>query len=460
MKTLFVSVFLVLCLLLPVVALAQGGPPPLTKQFTITLTNTNAFSDTTSANIAFFYVDSSDAEIPDGSTAVLYGIPETRTFELSADGVGFPKRVKVYKIVASSPLGASFVVSGGEPTYQLLGSFGYDAGTATLPFPVFPLSFNGVMPQPDGTKPLWVTSDTDLTGNLFREGIDKIAGALGGSYTSSGGGSGGGTTDEKLQTIIDNQNRDSLMKYYTDSPFDATPIIDSLVASATLQSDNLVTALGNAGISRGAGVSAVGIGSTSEELAAFSVSGPFNALSAGFTPLAFTGPFAAFASFSAKFLDYAAVTREILLWLTIFGFWFFSRDLLERYLLSFQETPQITTKVETAQITLPGVGLTKQLLTTLTIYSVMLLAIGGTIALMNTNLANIIPALTTSGITGLASHVYDSVGAAAGSPLMGFFERFVPLAAMLECAIAQIVLSWSMPIVWAACLVITRAFHL
>jgi len=461
MKTLIASVLLVLVLLLPVGLSAQGGPPPLTKHLTVTLTNTNAFSDTTAYNIAIFYVDGTDTETLDSSTAVLYGTPETRGFELSADGSGFPKRVKIYKIVAAASLGASFVVAGGEPTYQLLGSFGYDAGTATEPYPIYPLSFNGVMPQPDGTKPLWVTSSTDLTGNLFREGIDKLAGALGGSGSSSGGGSSGGSTDDKLQTIIDNQNRDSLTKHYIDSPFDATPLLDSLTASAETQASAMVSVLGNAGISRGAGVSAVGIGGTADDLASFTVSGPFaTSLSAGFTPLAFTGPFAAFASFSTKFLAYADVTREVLLWLTIFTFWFFSRDLLEKYMLSYQQTPQLTTKVETAQITIPGVGLTKQLLTTLTIYSVMLLAIGGTIALMNTNLANIVPALTTSGVTGLGSHLYDSVAAAAGSPLMGFFERFVPLAAMLECAIAQIVLSWSMPIVWASCLAIARAFHL
>lgn len=397
-----------------------------------------------------------------GEYAVLSG-SQTVTFNVNYNETTNPTgdaRFRFYIMGTASPLGASWV-AGSSDTRRLVAEYGSESGSVAEPYPTYDVQGVVPLPQSDGSKPIWVTDDSTLTGNLFREGIDKLVGKFGAADGASSSSSSSTTTDEKLQTIIDNQNRDSLPLYYVTHDTGVTANTDSLISAASTQSTAISSALGNASVSRGSGVSAVTIGGTGDVLASFSVAGPFSEImSADFTPLAFTGPFAAFSGFSTTFIAYGAVVREILLWLAVLGLWYFSRSLLERYMLTFFAGSQTTTKVETAQITLPGVGHGKQLVTVLTIFSVFVGAIAATIVLLNTNLGYVISGLTTAGVTGLGGHLYDSLNAAAGSTVLGFFERFVPLAAMVECVIAQIVLSWSMPGVWAVCLTLAKVFHL
>jgi len=424
-------------------------------------TNTTSNAETTNIRVTGIYTDDGETtyETEISQLIVDSAVPETQSFQMSQiPASGKPLRIKVYKLVGVDPLGASFVL-GSTSTDLLLASYGYDAGSAVEPYPTQTVSFDGATLQPDGTKPIWVTTDVELSGNLFREGIDKLVGSYGKGGVSSGGSS-STSTDDKLQEIIDNQNRDSVMKSYIDSGSGISDATDSLTSAAVTQGDNVANALLTHAPTRGDGVATVAAASDSVVLASFSVVGPFADLSAGFKPLAFDGAFAGFSGFSAKFLAYGLVVREILLWLAIAAFWFYTRDMLETYMIAQQQTPQITTKAEAAQVHVPLIGWGKQLTSIFAIYAAFLVAIGGTIVYMNTGLGNIFTGATISSLTGLSSQVYSSVAAAAGSDILPFYERFIPLGAMVECFIAKVVISWAMPMLWAGCVSVSRAFHL
>jgi len=465
MKTSFVLLLVFLALFAaPLLSFAQ---PPTDNYMVFTIKNTNKYSDTTAENIRVTGVYTNDGEVffEQEITRLVaqYSIPETFDAHMSLiPGSGYPTRIKIYKITGAAPSGASFVVDSNS-TDLLLGSFGYDAGAPVEPYPTQIISFNGLALQPDGTKPIWVTTSSALDGALFREGIDKLVGAVGeGAVSGSSSGGSFETLEEKAQTIIDNQNRDSLVRYHAINGSGTTVAADSLTAAATLQAANVVSAFGNASVTRGTGVAAVTPASDSVQLGVFEVVGPFaEQLTAGFKPLAFDGPYSIFAFASGKILSYGLIVREMLLWLTVFSFWYFARDLMEKYYIGFMNTPQMTTKTETAQIAVPGVGWGKQLVTVLTIYTVLLVAIGGTIAAMNTGLGNIFAGQTLADTSAGLINIYSALsGSFVGDTVLPFFERFVPLAAMVECAVAQMVLSFGMPIVWAACMTIAKVFHL
>jgi len=442
--------------------------PPTDKYLVVTLKNSNKYSDTTAENIRVVGVYTEDGETTTETEIsrhiIHYAVPETYDYRMSnIPASGYPIRIKFYKITGAVASGASFVVDG-TSTDLLLASYGYDTGSASEPYPTQTVTFNGLALQPDGTKPIWVTTGSTLDGALFREGVDKMVGAIGeGAFSASGSTGSVETLEEKMQTVIDNQNRDSLARYHAINGSGVTAAAETLTAAATLQASNVSSAFGNASVTRGAGVAAVTPAGDSVELGFFAVAGPFaEALSSGFTPLNFSsGPYAAFLPASEKILAFAVIVREMLLWLTVFGFWYFARDLMEKYYIGYMSIPQMTTKVETAQVAVPLVGWGKQAISVLAIYSLLIVAIGGTIAAMNTGLGNIFAGQNLSSVTSGLAGVYSSLsGSFVGPTILPFFERFVPLAAMVECAIAQMVLSFGMPVIWAGCMTIAKVFHL
>lgn len=83
--------------------------------------------------------------------------------------------------------GASFV-TGETGTEQLIAVAQYAGNSYAYPLTCF--LFDPVV-LPDGAKTVWALSDSTLTGNLFREGVDKIIAQSGGG---GGSGAGGGVT--------------------------------------------------------------------------------------------------------------------------------------------------------------------------------------------------------------------------------------------------------------------------
>jgi len=441
--------------LLSLPAIAQ--PPPSTYTTDFIITNPSTASGVAVFKYSYATRDSESGLWSSESYTTLGEIAAGGSYTLSLT-IDADTRYRIYQTGLVEAIGPSFKVSSSEYD-RLVTEFSWETYVA----PTVTLTASNTRPQLDGSKPIWVTDGSTLDGTLFREGVDKIVGGLLGVGSSGGSGGSGGsstTTDERLDEIIDNQNRDSVALHYEASGSGVTAASDSLIAAATLQGDNVASALLTHAPTRGDGVTAVAAASNAVSLATFQVWGPFAELTAGFKPLAFDGAFSSFSGFSANFVNYALVVREILLWLTIAVFWFYTRDLLETYMLAHQQTPQITTKAEAMQTHIPGIGWGKQLASVLAIYSAFLLAVGGTIAFMNTGLGNIIPSFTIAGLGSAASHVYSSVSDAAGSDVLPFYERFIPLAAMFECFIAKVVISWAMPMLWSACVALARAFHL
>jgi len=455
MKTFLFFLVLFLCVFAAPFPLLYGQPPS-TQTTVYTIRGASAGTSTVQYSYSFRDSESGLWSTESFTTIGALGPGDTHPLSLTIDA---DTRYKIYQLGNVEAIGPSFKASSSE-TLRLIVQLDWETYVA----PAVTLQLSNVTPQADGTKPVWVSDGSTLDGQIYREGVDKIVGALSSSSSGGSGGSGGSstTTDALLEEIIDNQNRDSLPLYHAANGTGVTAATDSLTAAATLQSANVVSAFGNASVTRGTGVAAVTPAGDSVELGFFSVVGPFaEQLSAGFKPLAFEGPYSAFAYASTKILAYGLIVREMLLWLTVFAFWYFARDLMEKYYIGFMNTPQMTTKVETAQIAVPGVGWGKQLVTVLTIYTVLLVAIGGTIAAMNTGLGNIFAGQTLADTTGGLINIYSALsGSFAGDTILPFFERFVPLAAMVECAIAQMVLSFGMPIVWAACMTIAKVFHL
>jgi len=89
--------------------------------------------------------------------------------------------------------------------------------------------------QTDGTKPIWTDGSSTLTGALFREGIDKIAGAVGSSSSGSSTGttSSGNTTQSEL--LATQQNALFSASEYSGNPTNAAQASAGATAANTVK---------------------------------------------------------------------------------------------------------------------------------------------------------------------------------------------------------------------------------
>lgn len=140
---------------------------------------------------------------------------KSRAFTFALGGGGHPPATKISLVQNTisywSVVGNSIVADAGEnPPAEI------PLGEQESPGPVVTFNINGggselggVQVLPDERKTLWMVSDTELTADLFREGIDKIVGFAGDTAAGipaggGGGGSGGenftGDNVEKIAT--------------------------------------------------------------------------------------------------------------------------------------------------------------------------------------------------------------------------------------------------------------------
>lgn len=159
-------------------AFGQGGPPGL---------DVVHFINPGPHEVVVFWKINSD---PDNNVTIPAG--ETHTFShnfLTGDdsyewGYRDP--------FAASLIGNSYVGDGAGESRIVVGSA---AGTSGYHEVTLPLSA-GRLPNDDAKKTLWLVEDTDLTAAVFREGIDKLAGA-----SSAGGGTGDPAASSQRETL-------------------------------------------------------------------------------------------------------------------------------------------------------------------------------------------------------------------------------------------------------------------
>jgi len=127
-----------------------------------------------------------------------YVVAANGSESITLTGLSEDASIDVFRLEVDTELvGASLIYSLGAGTaYKFLGSavvVDENPPPPQEPDPTEYVFYVSGSPLPD-TKVTWLTDDTTLTANLFREGVDKLVGAT----TGSGGSGGGGTNTETV----------------------------------------------------------------------------------------------------------------------------------------------------------------------------------------------------------------------------------------------------------------------
>jgi len=189
-----------------VVALATDYP----AKFSVKFVNKGTRSTTLSIQVYGYDENEVELELPVAvyNETVLAGQTFNSTYTVT-DFVGLDYPQRVSRVVAynapvtgSQLVGASLLLTNtGSPPVLKLGNVAYDEFNGDVPLTSFSVH-DPILP--DTAKTVWKTTEaTDLTANLYREGVDKIVGAIYDGPLEGAGGGGGSVdlTDTNIETI-------------------------------------------------------------------------------------------------------------------------------------------------------------------------------------------------------------------------------------------------------------------
>jgi len=131
---------------------------------------------------------------------------ETVAFDYSWNSAAADSAV-LYAAKTATKVGQSFVGAGTGEYYEV-GRVAFQYAEANRPTCKFLVYGSQVLP--DGQKTVWAGTDTTLTAELYREGVDKLIAATAGGTAGLGaaaGGGGGGTQSELLATATIQANQ-------------------------------------------------------------------------------------------------------------------------------------------------------------------------------------------------------------------------------------------------------------
>jgi len=363
-------------------------------------------------------------------------------------GAGYTIQV-VWTDMPSTLLGNSLIATGDSPTLvfsdtqQLIGIGDLGPMGETLDTTMVITVVRQT--NPDNRKTLWVTDDSTLTGDLFREGIDKIVAFQSEGGTTTEGGGGGGGTEMRI----------------TNGDTETTTFIAAGVAqlsAAETGAAELVTAMGEA---EEGGVLALEALSGGDEIFRFDLSAFGVAYDFALTTTGLTG----FGDLGATFngiLDWLApLMHETLLLGAAIAFVYFVRKDLYEWIKTAFLAPQLTTKNEPGQNFVPGVGWTKQLAVALNFFGFLVVAITGSIVVANTNLDSIIGGMTMDTITGGVPGVWSEVtgGSTRITAAMTLIEKFIPIVGLIQFWVAEVIVTAAIGPLFMACLSVSKVLH-
>jgi len=303
-------------------------------------------------------------------------------------------------------------------------------------------------PNVDAAKSLWLVTGDTLSAQVFREGIDKLAEgqqALADSMKPAPSGGGGDPT--VAQGTL-----------FTRGPTSTeTTNINNAVNSALTDAASFTSA-------RAAEWRAVM--PTSVEQAGDMAAAELGDFSFGDIAL-HDMPSTSDVNIHVKPSDFlpnlsvwAGWIHEILLVMLVLVFAFWQQNKFEKYFIAFVSASEKTTKPETAQIAVAGVGWSKQVATATLISAMVVTAIAGTITFMNSQLGSLISGWELTNFVGHASTVVNSIfGNSIVAGAIAFISAFIPFAAGFQILVAKYLCNWSMPGIWTLAFVTNKYFH-
>jgi len=151
--------------------------------------------------------------------------------------------------------------------------------------------------------------------------------------------------------------------------------------------------------------------------------------------------------------------REAILITLAISFLFFTQGKFEQYYLVYWQISEKTTKQEPAQITVPGIGWSKQLGTTLALTAAFVAAIAAVITFTNSNIGDLVGSGVTiqSGMSSLGARlgdVWEGVGV-----IYSFMNVFLPIAAAFQFLAVHYTISWLVAPLWGLAYAIAKYFH-
>lgn len=185
-----------------------GGPSRNSRRATVTVKN----ASNGHMNVTIAAKDATGEPVSGASQNLALKAGEVYTTQIEFDGGSewVVDHFDVYRqSVLGTVVGASIIYDSGSSSGELLmGKIFYNSASETAPYPVFTFTPKYAELLPEGNKTLWKLSDESLTGNLYREGVDKLIDAVGKS-----GGGGSGDVGDNVTNVADLQ-----MNLYTAIP--------------------------------------------------------------------------------------------------------------------------------------------------------------------------------------------------------------------------------------------------
>lgn len=336
-------------------------------------------------------------------------------------------------------------VADGSPEFVEIGSSAMTTGVSSESEPYVMTIDSGAAsvrtPNDEAKKSLWIVEDETLTPEVFREGIDKLA-----QLFPSGDLTGGGIGDEGLDLL--SQINTAL------TPGEHSEDRDAYIAQVPLVAADFQTNLYGEG---GLNVDLSGIPVTAPTIPSV---GDDWAIIPDLEILGHNFQFRPFAFMSGLLpgMSFMRLCWLVGLWIS---FAWFTQKKFEQYSIIWWQTTQWSTKVEPAQVLLPGVGWAKQLAGALVTSAVLVVTAGLFVAMANGLLGGVVTDgsglnvfnMPTTVKTGLTT-AFEGVGDA-----VGVFDKFYPLAATFEYMVLHYTIAWTMPAQWAFVLYVQKFFQ-
>jgi len=416
---------------------------------------------TTDVEISVHQLDAEDVD----QVVTTFTVPAMSVVNYNFVG-DLPNRLTVIReVVGASKVGASFVASGDNSTANLgfIDPTLYEEGGN---IPEKTLYVGGPNdPLEDYKKSIWLTDSSTLNGDLFREGVDKIVGSVD-AVTQAGGTGGGGSGHVTVDNLSDtNEKLDTAngkLSYLADKEAEKqasgsgfTAAMDAITATATSAGETLAGPLTEAMPGE---ASTDGLpGTPAEDLELFSW-----VIHQNGNDVTLAGKMPHASEFNWRY--WGNIMREILLWTMAYMFLKDCRDKMMMHIQTFLSLSQITTKAETSQIAVPGVGWTKQVAVAAGWITAGLTAIAGTITLVNSNLSAVISGWSLGGLGGLLSaKTSEWVAAIVADPhsqaVVEIIATCFPLQASIQLMAAGITFSFALPALWMAAYAYAKVVH-
>lgn len=289
-----------------------------------------------------------------------------------------------------------------------------------------------------------------LTNGVFREGVSRLANAI----TSSASGGGEAVDVSGIESRLDTVNA-NLEALKEEEEIDEAPsegVLQAALNAAKAQVESAWTSASSEwkqGLPTTGG--GVGVGATSSEWPSFEVP------RYGVVEL---NPYTK----APWLITLLNVGREILLWLLVVGFCKLRVWEIGEYAKTLAGAPQVQTSVAAQDLVPVGGQLLSWLkgsVSVIGILTVVSVTVGVAIGMVNTELGSLVGMTmdTVSGSTGGVTSALATLAGGSGGAAVRLMSELFPLDAILQLALAELVLSGLQIPLWVGAMLVVRAIR-